>query len=75
MDQKNSHWRYRELQLTEIKAYALDDETYKLHMYFNSEKLEKVNIHVPIQTMKYKNNVPIQTTCIISIVQHQISNR
>lgn len=44
-------------------------------MYFNSEKLEKVNIYVPIQTMKYKNNVPIQTTCIISIVQHQISNR
>lgn len=52
----------------------MDDKTYKLHMYFNSEKLEKVNIHVPIQTMKYKNNVPIQTTCIISIFQHQISN-
>lgn len=75
MDQKNSHWKYRELQLTEIKVYALDDKTYKPHMHVYSEKLQKVNIHVPIQTMKYKNNVPIQTTCIISIVEHQISNR
>lgn len=53
----------------------MDDKTYKLHMHVYSEKLQKVNIHVPIQTMKYKNNVPIQTTCIISIVEHQISNR
>lgn len=46
VDQKNFYWRYRELQLIEIKVYVLDDKIYKLYMYFNSEKLEKVNIYV-----------------------------